>query len=151
MSSSHAYGSLYNHCRNSQNRISLLLLDFRLVKIFLLIPSEENCGSHGMGCYPHRRALQDVVPNKIAWKYSKDMGHLTESNHIFQASNLKGNKLEDLHPALNALLNAEKYKNQIQRYQKMDTSVDITLVILLLRRLKTVWQLNGWIGIKISV
>jgi len=49
------------------------LLDVRLVKLFLSIPSEENY-YRGMGRYLHRRAMDGVVPKMVTWKQGKDMG-----------------------------------------------------------------------------
>ena len=49
------------------------LLDIRLVRLFLSIPSEENY-YRGMGRYLHRRAIDGIVPKMVTWKQSKDMG-----------------------------------------------------------------------------
>jgi asparagine synthase (glutamine-hydrolysing) len=50
------------------------LWDVRLVQQYLSTPAIEKFGPGGMGRYLHRRAIHGVVPAKVAWKPSKDMG-----------------------------------------------------------------------------
>ncbi len=51
------------------------LWDVRLVQQYLSTPSIEKVGPKGMGRYLHRRAIDGVVPKRVAWKPSKDMGY----------------------------------------------------------------------------
>lgn len=89
------------------------LLDIRLVRLFLSIPSEENY-YRGMGRYLHRRAIDGVVPEMVAWKPGKDMGAVMGQgmrgmDHLLQFP------VPDLHPALAAYINTESLEHQIEQ------------------------------------
>jgi asparagine synthase (glutamine-hydrolysing) len=50
------------------------LWDVRLVQHYLSTPAIEKFGPRGVSRYLHRRAIDEVVPAKVAWKLDKDMG-----------------------------------------------------------------------------
>ncbi|WP_162932360.1 asparagine synthase-related protein [Solimonas sp. K1W22B-7] len=54
------------------------LWDARLVQQYLSTPSIEKRGPRQMGRYLHRRAIDGVVPERVAWKPSKDMGRFIQ-------------------------------------------------------------------------
>lgn len=94
------------------------LWDARLVQQYLSTPSIEKMGPKSMGRYLHRRAIDGVVPHKVAWKPSKDMGNRIDSQL------LSGERLMDsadraraveasLHPLLDALVDRPKLRQQI--------------------------------------
>jgi asparagine synthase (glutamine-hydrolysing) len=83
------------------------LLDVRLVRLFLSIPSEENY-YRGMGRYLHRRAIDGIVPKMVTWKRSKNMGgvicpSLLDPNHSPASA---------LHPGLAEYLDMDKWNRQ---------------------------------------
>jgi len=87
------------------------LLDVRLVNLFLRIPSEENY-FRGMGRYLHRRAIDGIVPDLVAWKKGKHMGDnlgLDLSGHIDKDTA----PITDLHPTLSNLIDVKKLGDQI--------------------------------------
>jgi len=49
------------------------LLDARLVQLFLSIPADQKYAK-GVGRLLHRKAITGIVPHKVAWKPSKNMG-----------------------------------------------------------------------------
>lgn len=88
------------------------LLDIRLVRLFLSIPSAENY-YRGTGRYLHRRAIDGIVPKMVTWKQGKDMGavivpDMHKPNHLlpFAAS--------DLHPAMAEYVDTEKLRQQTE-------------------------------------
>jgi asparagine synthase (glutamine-hydrolysing) len=96
------------------------LWDVRLVQQYLSTPSIEKVGPHGIGRYLHRRALEGVVPRRVAWKPSKDMGYARLRQERQGAALItvaeRARRLEaDLHPALDALVDRQKLREQIAR------------------------------------
>jgi asparagine synthase (glutamine-hydrolysing) len=94
------------------------LWDSRLVQQYLSTPSLEKAGPKGMGRYLHRRAIQDVVPGRIAWKPSKDMGYAALHDEIraarLMAAAGRMNRLDaQLHPGVAALLDRSKLQRQV--------------------------------------
>ncbi|MGZ8915408.1 MAG: asparagine synthase-related protein [Methylobacter sp.] len=96
------------------------LWDVRLVQQYLSTPSIEKVGPKGIGRYLHRRAIDAVVPKRVAWKSSKDMGYaavikeLNDTGLIKVAEQARRQEAH-LHPALAALIDREKYRQQIAR------------------------------------
>ncbi|MDA8429937.1 MAG: asparagine synthase-related protein [Geobacteraceae bacterium] len=89
------------------------LLDIRLVRLFLAIPSEENF-YRGMGRYLHRRAIDGVVPDLVTWKPGKDMGAFMgpaqgDTDQLLQLDPSK------LHPALTKHLDTDKLRRQAEQ------------------------------------
>lgn len=96
------------------------LWDVRLVQQYLSTPSIEKVGPKGIGRYLHRRAIDQVVPMRVAWKPSKDMGYaalidahrgtgligLAEQVRVLEA---------DLHPTLISLVDRPKLQRQIEQ------------------------------------
>lgn len=89
------------------------LLDIRLVRLFLSIPSEENF-YRGMGRYLHRRAIEGVVPPLVAWKQGKDMGTILGGEDANDLDQIRRFTLDSLHPALWAHLDTDKLQQQIE-------------------------------------
>ncbi|KPF83255.1 hypothetical protein IP70_19080 [alpha proteobacterium AAP38] len=50
------------------------LWDARLVQLYLSTPTIEKFGPRGIGRYLHRRAIDGIVPSKVAWRMTKWMG-----------------------------------------------------------------------------
>jgi len=88
------------------------LLDIRLVRLFLAIPSEENY-HRGMGRYLHRRAVNGIVPEMVAWKQTKDMGRITVPSRG-EAHPWPGLPVSGLPPALAACIETEELDLQIE-------------------------------------
>lgn len=96
------------------------LWDVRLVQQYLSTPGIEKVGPNGMGRYLHRRAIQGIVPRRVAWKPSKDMGygrlHQERNHERLAALANEARPLEaGLHPALDALVDRAKLRQQIRQ------------------------------------
>nr|WP_319565117.1 asparagine synthase-related protein [uncultured Rhodoferax sp.] len=96
------------------------LWDVRLVQQYLSTPSIEKVGPQGIGRYLHRRAIDGVVPQRVAWKPSKDMGYgnkiqeLNDTGLIKVAEQARQTEAH-LHPALEAVIDRDKFRQQITR------------------------------------
>ena len=96
------------------------LLDVRLVQQYLSTPSVEKMGPKGIGRYLHRRAVAGVVPPRVAWKPSKDMGYARRRRETGDAGMAQvadhARQLEaQLHPGLDDLIDRPKLREQIGR------------------------------------
>lgn len=96
------------------------LWDARLVQQYLSTPGIEKVGPKGIGRYLHRRAIDGVVPRRVAWKPSKDMGYARlqqEMNHngIVQVAESARRLATRLHPAIEELIDPDKFREQIER------------------------------------
>jgi len=88
------------------------LLDIRLVRFFLSVPSEENF-FRGMGRYLHRRAIDKMVPDMITWKKGKDMG----PSMAFDTGDIAiptQFSVPELHPLLREIVDTEKLSRQLK-------------------------------------
>ncbi|OGU16431.1 MAG: hypothetical protein A2076_03365 [Geobacteraceae bacterium GWC2_53_11] len=94
------------------------LLDVRLVRLFLAIPSEENF-YRGMGRYLHRRAIAGVVPDLVAWKPGKDMGAIMGGQGARDFEHLRQVTIDDLHPSLAEHLDTDKLQQQIEQLPRI--------------------------------
>lgn len=92
------------------------LLDVRLVKLFLSIPSEENF-YRGMGRYLHRRAIDGVVPQMVAWKQGKYMGPRNPDGLPDVAGELIA--LSELHPAVKDYVDMKKLEQQCKKWPSL--------------------------------
>jgi len=119
------------------------LLDVRLVRLFLSIPSEENY-FRGMGRYLHRRAIEGVVPDLVTWKKTKDMGNMVNSDHRshFDMESAPGT---DLHPELAKLIEVKKLDEQITSMAQPENKNDDGLAFQFRRNAQTVKNLNQWL------
>ena len=124
------------------------LWDVRLVQQYLSTPSIEKVGPKGIGRYLHRRAIDDVVPKQVAWKPSKDMGYA----QLHQERNATGiiqtgegaRALEpSLHPALEFLIDRDKFRNQIER--AVLGNVDDGFGRSFIRAVNALKWLNAWL------
>lgn len=96
------------------------LWDVRLVQQYLSTPSIEKVGPQGISRYLHRRAIAGVVPKRVTWKPSKDMGDWNLQRNEREigscASAEQARLLEaDLHPALDELIDRPKLMRMIQQ------------------------------------
>lgn len=88
------------------------LLDIRLVRFFMSVPSEEHY-FRGMSRFLHRRAVADIVPGSIAWKPSKNMGDISFTKQMQSIPEMF--KLENLHPETTRWIDVQKLKQQIAK------------------------------------
>ncbi len=117
------------------------LLDIRLVKLFLSIPSEENY-YRGMGRYLHRRAIEGVVPKLVTWKKGKDMGNIMGPDHSGRMDTVPNT---DLHPELTKLIDVKKFNEQITAMAQSKTGKDDGLTFQFRRNGQTVKNLDIWL------
>lgn len=94
------------------------LWDIRLVQQYLSTPSLEKAGPQGLGRYLHRRAIDGVVPHRVAWK-PKDVGPsvlpANSNGGGLAALAQETQQWEgDLHPTLAALVDRPKLHQQIE-------------------------------------
>ena len=95
------------------------LLDTRLVQQYLSTPSIEKVGPGGIGRYLHRRAIEGVVPKRVAWKPSKNMGYENYLRNarirwVAQAAEDARVLDADLHPLLDELIDRSKLRETIK-------------------------------------
>ncbi|MES2355949.1 MAG: asparagine synthase-related protein [Pseudomonadota bacterium] len=123
------------------------LLDARLIQQYLSTPAIEKAGP-GIGRYLHRRAIEGVVPPKVQWKVSKDMG-VANHKSKWQAIQLEqaardGLRQEmQMHPAVEVLIDRTKFQEQIQR--AIQGSDDINFIFQFKRNVSHVAWLNHWL------
>lgn len=98
------------------------LWDVRLVQQYLSTPSIEKLGPRGVGRYLHRRAIDGIVPARVAWKPGKDMGDIggerTGEASGRAVAELARRQLDALHPTLADLVDAGKLREQAARAEK---------------------------------
>jgi len=117
------------------------LLDVRLIKLFMSIPSKEHY-FRGIGRYLHRRATAGVVPDLITWKKSKNMGSQ------FGLSNMRHNlfepfKINKLHPSLIKLIDVDTLAEQIQNLASFSNNRDH--MIQARKNILAVLRLDHWL------
>lgn len=124
------------------------LWDVRLVQQYLSTPSIEKVGPKGIGRYLHRRAIDHLVPKRVAWKPSKDMGYA----RLQQEMNIEGiigmaeqarRQEAYLHPALEALVDREKFRQQIARAAQ--GGADESFAFTFRRSVRAIRWLNYWL------
>lgn len=122
------------------------LLDARLIQQYLSTPSIEKA-DRTAGRYLHRRAVEGVVPPKVAWKRDKDMGGaggldigfagpatVTEARR--QAANL--------HPELEGLIDTGRFRGQIEA--AANGALGSEAVFQFARNVGHVRVLNHWLS-----
>jgi Asparagine synthase. len=125
------------------------LWDVRLVQQYLSTPSIEKVGPRGMGRYLHRRAIDAVVPKRVAWKPSKDMGY--GQLHKMQHQRLKTlaadteRWLADLAPALVDLIDQDKLQRQLQQLKQGAGEREQGLGFFFTRQIASLHQLHRWL------
>lgn len=123
------------------------LWDARLVQQYLSTPAVEKVGPGGIGRYLHRRAVDAVVPRQVAWKPSKDMGNARlhrefDDTGIVRVAEAAGRLEPNLHPAVDALIDREKFRRQIARAAR--GQVDEAFGFSFRRAVTALHWLNGW-------
>jgi asparagine synthase (glutamine-hydrolysing) len=108
------------------------LLDARLVQQYLSTPGIEKVGPGGIGRYLHRRAIKGVVPQRVAWKPSKDMGYenyLRKARIRWVAQVAEDARAldADLHPLLDELIDRSKLRETIKLAESGLTTPEFTL------------------------
>ncbi|MEI6335872.1 MAG: asparagine synthase-related protein [Methylococcaceae bacterium] len=99
------------------------LWDVRLVQQYLSTPGIEKVGPKGIGRYLHRRAIDKVVPKRVAWKPSKNMGY-GQLLQDFKGAGLIALVQEarqweaDLHPDLSDLIDRPKLRLQLKQAEQ---------------------------------
>ncbi len=126
------------------------LWDTRLVQQYLSTPSIEKVGPKGMGRYLHRRAIDGIVPKRVAWKPSKDMGYgqllaKMKSTGIIRVANSAKELETTLHPALKELIDVNKFRQQISQASK--GQADDGFVFDFTRATGALRQLNTWFNL----
>jgi asparagine synthase (glutamine-hydrolysing) len=126
------------------------LWDVRLIQQYLSTPAIEKFGPRGIGRYLHRRAIEDVVPKRVAWNLSKSMGHY----QMFEKSSLRRmalryakiaqSEIGNLHPALIELIDRDTLSKQIIRAQNGEDH-GYTFVLPFSRSVKALTWLNRWL------
>ncbi len=125
------------------------LWDARLVQQYLSTPAIEKVGPKGIGRYLHRRAITGTVPDKVAWKPTKDMGYgrihldMRETGIIGFAERARQEQTR-LHPALEELLDQAKWNEQIERAAKGSVPKEFSFVFR--RTTHAVAWLNQWLS-----
>ncbi len=119
------------------------LLDIRLVRLFLSIPSEENF-YRGMGRYLHRRAIEGVVPKLVTWKQSKNMGAIMGHRHD-EERHLLHLDLAGLHPALAEFIDTDRLQLQVEQFPALLNEQTDIRRFQFRRNIRSAIALNGWL------
>jgi asparagine synthase (glutamine-hydrolysing) len=119
------------------------LLDVRLVRLFLSIPSEENF-YRGMGRYLHRRAIDGVVPKLVTWKQSKDMGTVMGQQPGEACGQLHLN-MTTLHPLLGEYIDMEKLQQQVEQLPRLLTNLKDERRFQYNRNIRAATELSAWL------
>jgi asparagine synthase (glutamine-hydrolysing) len=124
------------------------LWDQRLVQQYLSTPSIEKVGPKGMGRYLHRRAIDGVVPKRVAWKPSKDMGYASlhqqmNDTRVIGIAQSAERLASPLHPALETLIDTEKFRQQIAQAKAGKVSMEFGFTFR--RRTDALAWLDGWL------
>lgn len=95
------------------------LLDVRLIQQYLSTPAIEKVGPQGKDRYLHRRAIEGVVPHRVAWKPSKDMGYSRMLEELNSAALIplaqRARALEaDMEAELRELVDVHRLRQQIK-------------------------------------
>lgn len=123
------------------------LLDSRLIQQYLSTPSIEKADGTA-GRYLHRRAIEGVVPAKVAWKPDKDMGgtgsgliaRLTGPATMEEARRNGAH----VHPALEELIEVAKFRDQIEAAASGRLDDDASFQFA--RNVEHVRWLNHWLS-----
>lgn len=96
------------------------LWDMRLVQQYLSTPAIEKVGPKGIGRFLHRRAITGVVPHRVAWKPTKDMGdrcghQANLESRIKRNAEIARSEEARLHPRLEEMLDRPKWRDQIEQ------------------------------------
>ena len=125
------------------------LWDVRLVQQYLSTPAIEKVGPKGIGRYLHRRAIVGTVPDKVAWKPTKDMGYariqqeLRETGIVEIAPRARREQAR-LHPAIGELLDQSRWNKQIEQAAKGNMTADFSFSFR--RTTHAVAWLNQWLA-----
>jgi asparagine synthase (glutamine-hydrolysing) len=113
------------------------LLDVRLVKLFLSVPSEENF-SRGMGRYLHRRAIDGIVPKMVGWKQSKNMGSIEAARQPLS--------IPCLHPAMERFVNIRRLQQQIKDLSALqNSSISNARRFQIIQNSSAISQASAWV------
>jgi asparagine synthase (glutamine-hydrolysing) len=119
------------------------------VRLFLSFPPEEHF-YRGMGRYLHRRAIQDVVPDLVTWKKTKDMGAISRSDHG-TVENFTTVAPEALHPRLIDLLDLERLKRRLAARPEAAGNNGCHLHLEIQRDFQAVRNLDIWLKQRLPV
>ncbi|MCI5149561.1 MAG: hypothetical protein D3916_09275, partial [Candidatus Electrothrix sp. MAN1_4] len=125
------------------------LLDQRLIQHFLATPSVEKY-SQGIGRYLHKRAVDDLMPQKVTWKQGKDMGGRLmaqdrSDDHAVVSSPVQSFSVQSLHPLLTELVDGEKLTEQQQQLCSKQSGEINNAALRANRNLGTLSQLDIWL------
>jgi len=122
------------------------LLDLRLIKVFLTIPSKENY-FRGMGRYLHRRAIEGVVPDIVTWKQSKNMGNPFSLNK-FAIDRQDGFLITELSSIIEKMIDMEKYAKQLGTMPQHASGTDYNnMSLIYMQNMQRLRNLNSWLSV----
>jgi asparagine synthase (glutamine-hydrolysing) len=128
------------------------LLDARLIQQYLSTPSIEKA-DHSAGRYLHRRAAESVVPPKVVWKPSKDMGgpassmdHAALGDDTSESGLVQRARRQEahLHPAIKEVIDVQRFQTQIDAAARGRLSADGGFQFA--RNVNSLTWLNYWLN-----
>ena len=129
------------------------LFDIRLMQQYLSTPSIEKMGN-GFGRYLHRRAIQGVVPEKVQWKFDKDMGNPWQWGNqptSNETANKVAEQLQDitsnLHEALEPVVSTEVINSFVKQASKSSSSTRVSKLNSYSAQASNLETLNSWLHI----
>lgn len=119
------------------------LLDVRLVRLFLAIPSEENF-YRGMGRYLHRRAIDGVVPRQVAWHQKKNLGSFMGPRQDEVRNRLQFD-VATLHPLLGEYIDLDHLRRQIEQHPTLHSNITDERRVQFSSNIRAVISLSEWL------
>ncbi|MCI5131492.1 MAG: hypothetical protein D3904_08190 [Candidatus Electrothrix sp. EH2] len=123
------------------------LLDHRLIQHFLATPTVEKY-SRGIGRYLHKRAVDDLLPHKVAWKQGKDMGDRIarqDKTDLATQPDVAVPENGPLHPLLVELVDGEKVAEHRHRLDSELSDGHNMALTPVRRTLSALSQLDLWL------
>ncbi|PIV30356.1 MAG: hypothetical protein COS35_07230, partial [Zetaproteobacteria bacterium CG02_land_8_20_14_3_00_50_9] len=116
------------------------LLDVRLINLFLSIPASEK-HANGISRFLHRRAINGIVPDKVTWKKSKDMGNFNKQTPIIAPDT----PLQNIHPDLLKMIDIEKVHTQLKTILSQTSDLQSNDLIDFIEIAGQLKHLNQWL------
>jgi asparagine synthase (glutamine-hydrolysing) len=127
------------------------LWDVRLVQQYLSTPNIEKVGPRGVGRYLHRRAIDAVVPKRVAWKPSKDMGYgkvIQQGTTRLKALASDTERwLPELSPELAQLIDHSNLKRQLEQIKQGAGERDKNLSFFFRKQIGSLHRLHRWLAV----
>jgi asparagine synthase (glutamine-hydrolysing) len=121
------------------------LWDTRLIQQYLSTPGIEKRGPDHVGRYLHRRAVDGVVPHRVAWKQTKDMGAATATTRNPQVGRQGLTLLANLHADLAEIVDVAQLQRHFEQAQRAPNASEASADSTLYQLFVDLSTLNHWL------